>query len=407
MVAVLAAVATPACASGRPAARVLHVVPNGSDASRCTSSAPCASFERAYRVARPGDAVEVGGGSYGPQRLVFDGTKRSSSHVVFRPSSGASVRVEQLDFGQAQLGVRAAQHVTVSDMGIDSLRAWDGASDLLWQNDRGRVFNVLSGDNPDLPPASNIRIAGGSYGPCQAPRQEGCTSTLIGSNLVVDGAKIYGVTSTDLAGFHVDGLFIRGCRSCTVRNSKFYGNMITNIRIQNCCGLPDNREVTLANNWFAPSLDADGISQRGDAIDIDNPVTGLTIWNNSFAQNAGLSFAEGSYEGTRVVGNLMANLYQGCRPGVVYSNNLYIPIDNASGTPCGPTDRRVRTFGYVDPAALNYHIKAASPARQVVPAKLCPRMDIDRHLRPDAKRCDAGADQLQVRTHSSVAARSG
>jgi hypothetical protein len=391
----LAAVVSSACAAGGPAAATLHIAPGGSDASGCTAVAPCATFNRAYHAARPGDVVEVGAGTYGNQRLTFDPAKRSSRRVVFKPAPGASVSVESIDFGQAQYEVRAAQHVTVRDMRVGFLRAWDGSSDLVWKNIRGRTFAVLSGDEPALGEAENVRIVGGSYGPCQAPQEEGCTVALIGKNLLVDGVTIHGMTSSDLANYHVDGMFMRGCRGCTIRNSKFYGNMITNIRIQNCCDLPDNRNLTIANNWFAAPVDADGVSLRGDAVDIDNPTPQLVFWNNSFAQNAGLSFAETDFGGTvRVVGNLMANLYGGCRAGVQYANNLFIPIDNAGPKPCGPTDRRVRSFGYVGPAAFNYHITSRSPARRAVPAKLCPRLDIDGRRRPDGGRCDAGSDEI-------------
>jgi pectate lyase len=407
---VLAAFVSQACGASGPPQPVLHVSPGGADGGRCTASAPCASFEGAYKAAKPGDVVLVSGGTYGPQRLTYDSSKRSSRHVTFEPAPNASVRVAGLDFGQAQLNVRAAQHVTVRNMRIELLRAWDGAGDLLWSNIRGRTFNVLSGDEPSLGDTHDIRVVGGSFGPCQAPRDEACTVTLVGTNVVVDGVTIRGVSSTDLANFHVDGMFIRGCRNCTIRNSKFVDNMITNIRIQNCCNLPDNRDITIANNWFEASVDADGVSQRGDAVDVDTPTPNLTFWNNSFSQNAGLSFADIDFGGSvRVVGNLMANLYGGCRAGITYANNLYIPIDNAGPKPCGPTDRRVRTFGYVNPSAFDFHITTGSPARRFEPARLCPRLDIDGAVRSGRRSCDAGADELQgpARAPSATSRRRG
>src|SRR5688500_5768868 len=43
----------------------LFLSPKGSDSGKCTRAAPCRSLQRAYRVARPGQIVELAGGAYG------------------------------------------------------------------------------------------------------------------------------------------------------------------------------------------------------------------------------------------------------------------------------------------------------------------------------------------------------
>lgn len=366
------------------------VAGNGSDANPCTQVAPCLSFGRAYQAAVSGQTVVVAGGSYPYQRLVFD-PRKSSAHVVFRPAAGASVSVAQIDFGQAQLTVPAAQHVTIRDMSVGYLRAWDGTADVEWRNITGRTFEILSSSGSPYPPSTNVSVIGGSFGPCQAPRDQGCTTKLIGSNLVVDGATIFGSTSSDLANYHADGMFIRGCRDCAVRRTKFRGNMVTHIRIQDCCGLPASQNVVLENNWFSAPVDRDGSSPRGDAIDVDNPIPTLLIRNNSFAENTGVVFGNGNFSGTRLVGNLMMNFP--CVAGVSYSYNLFIPL-NPTGwgtTPCSPTDRRVTSFGYVSTGGFDYHLAPGSPASGSGSPGDCPATDIDGQGRPTP--CSAGSDE--------------
>jgi hypothetical protein len=364
----------------------LFVAPNGSDSGVCTAGAPCASFAHAYKVARPGEIVAVASGDYPYQQLPYDQAKSADAHVVFQPATGAVVNVAQIDFGQAQSGVRAAQHVTLRNLRVGYLRAWPGTKDVIWQNIRGRTFDIFSGDH--------VSVFGGDFGPCEAPRDVACTSRLIGTNLVVDGASIHGVTSTDLQNYHVDGMFIRGCQGCVVRRSRFWSNMITNIRIQN---QPNNANasLTLENNWFAPSLQGDGVSLRADAIDVDDPVPDLMIRNNSFAPGSAPQLI-GTYSSASVVGNLFTNI--GCASGVFYAYNLYVRFSGGSGNaPCSGTDRRVTSLGYADSSAFDLHLVPGSPAFGYEPRSLCPRVDIDGERRPTRlERCDAGADQRGI-----------
>ena len=381
---------SPPAAPTTPVAGDVWVAGNGSDSNPCTQAAPCQTFGRAYKVAVSGQTIEIGSGNYPYQRLTYDAGK-TSAHVVFKPAPGASVNVAQIDFGQAQLTIPAAQHVTVRDMAVGYLRAWDGTADVEWRNIAGRTFEILSNSGSPYPPSSNVSVIGGTFGPCQAPRDEGCTTKLIGNNLLVDGATIFGSTSSDLANYHADGMFIRGCRGCTVRRTKFRGNMVTHVRIQDCCGLQASQNVTLENNWFSAPLDRDGSSPRGDAIDVDNPIQNLLIRNNSFAENTGVIFGNGNFSGTRLVGNLMMNFP--CVAGVSYSYNLFIPL-NPTGwgvTACGSTDRKVTSFGYVSGGGFDYHLAAGSPASGAGSPGDCPANDIDGQGRPNP--CSAGSDE--------------
>ena len=82
---------TSACSTTPPPSGAqVFVSPSGNDAAACSQVAPCRSFDRAYRVAQPGQTVEVACGSYGAQSVGRDASKTSSSDVVFRPANSAA-----------------------------------------------------------------------------------------------------------------------------------------------------------------------------------------------------------------------------------------------------------------------------------------------------------------------------
>jgi hypothetical protein len=373
-------------ASTPSAGSVVYVARGGNDANAGTKASPVASFGRAYQLVRAGGIVEVGAGTYGYQRLARDRSKTSGKGVVFEPASSGVVRVSTLDFGQDQFGLAGPHHVTVRKMVIDYLRAWAGSADIRWLDIRGKHFDVFD--------ARDVIVRGGDFGPCQAPGDdESCVSRIAGraNGVTVDGVSVHEVTSTDLANYHVDGMFIRGGKNIVIRNSKFWGNMITNIRIQDqeCC---TNSNLLIENNWFAPSLQGDGISTRFDAIDVDTDVPGLVVRNNSFAAS-GLQLT-GSFSRARVVGNLLGK--SDCTRGVTYTRNLFAaPSHSNRLRPCGITNRQVRGFGYVDAGRLDLRLRPDSPALAAGDPGDCAATDIERRPRLRGLKCDAGAYERQ------------
>lgn len=364
----------------------VYVASTGLDTNPGTAAAPVLTFQRAYQIARPGATVEVATGDYGYQLLARDQSKRAVDKVVFTPAANAAVSVGLIDFGQGQLGTPGPEHVTIRGMRVGYMRAWQGSRDLLWQNVDAAHFDVFD--------ATDILVSGGDYGPCQAPRDDpSCVSRIAGTaaRIVLDGVAIHDVTSTDLANYHVDGMFIRGGTDIVIRNSRFWGNMVTNLRVQDqeCC---KNSNLLLENNWFNPPLQGDGVSPRFDAINIDNNMDGLVIRNNSFA-NSGLQLL-GTYTRSRIVGNLMKTT--GCAPGVSYSHNLFIPFSPTSGqNACASTDRKVTDFRYENLAAFDLRLRPDSPAFSAGDPADCPARDIRGKPRLRGLKCDAGAYERQ------------
>jgi chitodextrinase len=383
-----AACATPAPpAPAPPPGAVLYVSTTGSDANACTQAAPCRSFGRAYKAAAPGTTVLVAAGTYPSQEISRDPAKTSGAPVVFQPA-GSEVNVNgTLDFGQDQFDRLGPVNVTIRNMKVQYLRSWAGSSGLVWENVDGMHFDVFD--------SKDVQVLGGDFGPCQAPRDDpACVNRIAGtsSNVIVDGANIHDITSTDLVAYHVDGMFIRGGSNIVVRNSRFWGNMITNIRVQkqDCC---DNVNVLFENNWFNAPLQGDGVSPRSDAINVDTPVVGgITVQFNSFAENAGPQVVAPAL----VKANLMQN--SSCAPGVVYAYNLFVPFSPFTGqAPCGATDRKVLTFGYMLSSltgGFDFQLGPTSAAVDAVPtAAGCPLTDAKGTPRPRGGACDAGADE--------------
>src|SRR5436190_20581460 len=105
----------------------LFVSPTGSDTGTCTQSRPCRSFDRAYRVAGPGEVVEVGGGSYPPQSLGAVAGHEAGAPVVFAPAAGQRVVVA------GELAVFASR-VEFRSMTVSDWHAKPGADHVTFRN---------------------------------------------------------------------------------------------------------------------------------------------------------------------------------------------------------------------------------------------------------------------------------
>jgi hypothetical protein len=270
--------------------------------------APGGSLETAYQQANPGDTICLQTGSYPYQRIAYDAVKGAAgaASVTIEPCSGATPTVDMIELGDTQYGVRAPNNLTIQNLSVLQTAVWD-ATKIRLINLTGKGFDVLG-------PANDVQVLGGDFGPCQAPLDGACTPRLIGTNIVVDGTHIHGMTSTDLLNYHVDGMFIRGCSSCTVSNSSFDANMITNIRIQNCCGLLANQNINLIHNSFGIPLDGSGVPNRADAVDVDTTTPGILFKDNLID-----GFVQWGTTGTgTLTGNIMTN--DGCL-AASYSGN--------------------------------------------------------------------------------------
>jgi hypothetical protein len=108
---------------------------------------------------------------------------------------------------------------------------------------------------------------------------------------------------------------------------------------------------------------------------------------NSWLQAPRLPTGEISLN-NRFVGNAGPMSSAGCDvPGVGFAFNVW------EGARCAATDRDVADVAFVDPAGVDLHLRAGSPAIDAGDPSLFPAVDIDGQLRPIGGAPDAGADE--------------
>jgi hypothetical protein len=234
----IAAVAlTAACAPAiaRPADSALFLSPAGSDAAPCSSAAPCATLQRAFALARPGQTVQLAGGTY-PAQTIAGSPKSGSAHVVFRPAPAARVSFS------GRLSLEGAAHLTLVGFqlarpGPDDRSLFVDActTDVTFDRVSGETFFVLEG-------TSHIRFLGGSWGGYGTPGAQDSgigTSAASGPGRSCNGAPAApardivfdGVTFHDVfwnvpesawGGSHPDCLELNGyVDGVTIRRSRF------------------------------------------------------------------------------------------------------------------------------------------------------------------------------------------
>ena len=408
---------------GGPKASVF-VAPNGSDSRSCRSpSAACASFQRAYRVARPGQRVEVAGGTYPAQRLTAI-TGRRGPNVVFAPTARQRVVLGGLGLGLAGDGSQGPSYLTLRGFRLSYKGSPPGA-----RNQQGiavepgskhiRLENLDAG-SVNVWLADDVTIAGGDYGPCDAIAGSdnvcGNSRLDVSSNVTVDGALFHDYRfdstcfSVDGADCHWECMYVNGGRNITIRNSKFRDCAIYNI-FATLSG-PEaarlgHRNLRIENNWFDTSWTEDPPARaRATGVSLawcQNSPRGyedVLVRFNSFQRNSGIELDSNMschWKNVRIVGNLLT--FPGnCDPRITYAYNVWTTAIRRGS--CHKTDRIVGdALPYANPASgrgFDFHLRERRTlADDLVPASVpggCPRTDIDRSRRV-GRRCDAGSDE--------------
>ena len=183
-----AVVCVAACASAVSAAPAvapaLFVSPLGSDSGSCSSTQPCRSLNAAYRLARPGQVVEIRAGRYPAQTLEAVSGKGAPA-VVFRAARGVRPVFDSL--------IDHASHVAFA--GLTMRLFWtveNAADDVTIRNVNTGVFTIRS--------ATNVSVIGGSVGPWESNKLAGIEDTQIGDwdrahypqprKILISGAKL-------------------------------------------------------------------------------------------------------------------------------------------------------------------------------------------------------------------------
>jgi hypothetical protein len=405
-----AAASTSAATAAQPSAQEkVFVAPGGTDAGACTRAAPCASFQRAYHLAKPGQIVELAGGTYPAQRIT-GGQAKTAPRIVFRPAPRARVVLA------GELTLRDVKYVTFQGLRGARKGSSPGA------RNKHRVFvgpgsSHVTFDGVDVGSvdswfANNLVVRNSDLGPCDAIPNNICGNNKhdVSTNVLVEHNVIHDLNyDASNIGAHWECMYINGGINVTIRANIFRGCAI--FAIFATIGGPDAQKIghqnlTIENNWFERPWTENG-QNRETAIVVgagcaasgvvQPALRNVKIRFNSFQAGSGMvidnSYGDRcQYQNIQVIGNIAKAMGCARQPGWTYAYNVW-----TGGQTCSSTDRRIAQMPYVNGGsgtAMNYRL-TGGVAVNLVPRRLgCPARDIDRNPRPKGGvRCDAGSHE--------------
>jgi hypothetical protein len=304
--------------------RTLYLAPTGVDAGGCASpTAPCSTFERAYRLARPGDVVQLAGGSY-PGQTIQGAAKSSRAHVIFEPAPGAQVRIDgPIYLYGSHLTLRRLHVVDVTIGNYDQTPGRPNPTDVTLSGVVGRDFEIDS--------ATHVTISGGSWGPasaCGGPYGGGNNSIrdvtgVVPADIAIAHVAIHDIQSYDLVGCHIEGLAIFAGHNVAVSDSRFYGNSVYDVFVQANSGPISG--LVFRGNWMAMPVGLDG-RQNGTVIGFSGIDSNVLLQGNRFNYIVSLDDdgLKPTYTNFRLIANVGMLPYLGCTlQGIVFTRNVW------------------------------------------------------------------------------------
>jgi uncharacterized repeat protein (TIGR01451 family) len=361
----------------------LYVAPDGSDADLCTQTQPCRSFDRAFDLAAPGDTVELAAGIYPAQVLTG---QKAAPKVTFQAADAVTVN-GGLEFGSCVTCGDGPSNVRVEDVIVNGgVAAYNPARfiDLVRIDARSFYLNSVQ----------DVLVKDGDWGPSLTGDDNskidlsGGTGYQPNERITIDGAYFHDYR-VDSPTDHFECLIIFSGTDITVRNSRFRNCEYYDIFLQHISSDRPLSDITIENNFFDRPWNGQGAQVRTTGIEfapVRNTFSNVTIRNNSFREETGISWSRDSeFTNTKVVGNLIGRS-DFCPAGVSYSYNV------TTGITCSPSDRAVSTFAYVDEAGGDYHLTPLSEAINAGDPADFAATDIDGDARSGTP--DAGADEF-------------
>ena len=326
-----------------------YVSPSGSDAGSCTQAAPCRSLDRAYRVAQPGDVVEMAAGTYPDQDIPF---------VPGRVGPA----VDFVEGGRVILGGLsiAGDYVTVRGIETTYKGTAPGAGNQqgVWVDQGASYVTLIDVDAGSVGSwmADHLTVRGGDYGPCHAVTGLnvcGNNKQDVSTDVLIENAYFHDLEyDASAPGAHWECMYLNGSRNTIVRGNRFERCAIFDLFVT--ISGPDARvlghqNLTIENNYFAPATNGLGDPSRGwSSLSLawcqnaaQQPAfRNILIQNNDFAAGrAGIEkdlnadAAGCSWSNVLVKANHL--VWQGCQNGWVYEYNVFY-----GGTGCGPSNAK-------------------------------------------------------------------
>jgi hypothetical protein len=261
----------------------------------CTATAPCSSFDRAYRLAMPSQTVLIAGGSYPGQAIWPDPGKAGPGRVVFRPAIGATV------------SLTGSLHVYGSHVEFRALVFGSGwyvrerAANVVFLETRTRTFSIGS--------ATSVRVLGGEVGPMTAtsdtdPKiaKSSAASWAAPTDVLIDGVSFHDIGRVPGSGLHIECLQVGSAIQLIVRNSRFENCATHSLLLSSWGSSYPLRDILIENNVFgavpqgyhsakisvrAGSAPCERCVVRGNvatkpvAVDVSTPGSTIAIVGNS------------------------------------------------------------------------------------------------------------------------------
>jgi len=340
------------------------VSPSGSDAGSCTRSSPCASFNKAYALSRPGTVVVVRGGTYGGQRISA-APKAHGPKVVFRPARGAKVTIDS---------IRVSHGSYIEFRGfrvVDDTYNEQGARHITYSYIKMRQFFIRGADHITYryaevgPNASDdgMNWITAPYGVQDHPR-----------GIRLDHVRIHDFKKHN-SGAHVDCIGIDDVDGLVIQSSRFWNcehfSIIFGKDLETGRAA---RNVLIQNTFFDCCYS--GYYSLGFG-DVEGP---MRIRFNSFT--LGLGWLGGTVRGLVFDSNVISNNNSSNCSRATWRHNVV-----ASGSACGG---RLAATGFRSPPR-DLHLRLGAAALNYGNPSVHPRFDIDGQRR--SGRPDAGADE--------------
>jgi hypothetical protein len=324
-------------------------------------SKPCATFDRAYQIARCGDIVEIASGSY-PEQTIH---KRTTCASPISLRAAAGVYTPRVRFGSC---VGCFSNDSPDDLVLQGIKT-DGI--VMWGASQNVTLDHIDGGAFFIRGPINVKVLSSDWGPCPSPAASSHTpgvdqclgyddiqqsriatnpegpTPYITRNILIEGNAFHDHTRS--VPDHWECLWTNGGTDVVFRGNRIYNCDTVGIWFDRGAAIGANLDGTwlFENNWFGYVPSGTGIGFSG------LPYKGtINIMFNSFAPDTtivdqGPPSTDGASGRINVFRNIIGkSTYFGglsglvCVHGANYSANLF---QTSKG--CGPTDR-TRVFGY-------------------------------------------------------------